>query len=94
MPGILDYIWHTAERLRVMRILEQIDHDTLTAYTALPSPQVLALLALLRTHTNTHTAYTALPSPQVLTLLALLRARTHTLCLPLSLPTRRSQAHR
>lgn len=37
--GILDYIWHTAERLRVTRILEQIDHDTLTAYTALPSPQ-------------------------------------------------------
>jgi len=37
--GVLDYIWHTAERLRVTRILEQIDHDTLTAYTALPSPQ-------------------------------------------------------
>ena len=37
--GILDYIWHTAERLRVTRILEQIDQDTLTAYTALPSPQ-------------------------------------------------------
>jgi hypothetical protein len=70
-----------------MRILEQIDHDTLTAYTALPSPQVLTLLALLRTHahTQTHTACTALPSPQVLTLLALLRARTHTLSLCLSI---------
>ncbi|EKX31012.1 hypothetical protein GUITHDRAFT_149551, partial [Guillardia theta CCMP2712] len=37
--GILDYIWHTADRLRVTRVLEQIDHITLTAYTALPSPQ-------------------------------------------------------
>ncbi len=37
--GVLDYIWHTAERLRVTRILEQIDHDTLTAFSALPSPQ-------------------------------------------------------
>ena len=37
--GILDYIWHTADRLRVTRVLEQIDHETLTAYTALPSPQ-------------------------------------------------------
>jgi len=37
--GVLDYLWHTAERLRVTRILQQIDHDTLTAFTALPSPQ-------------------------------------------------------
>mmetsp|Transcript_43214 Transcript_43214/g.105761 ORF Transcript_43214/g.105761 Transcript_43214/m.105761 type:complete len:582 (+) Transcript_43214:94-1839(+) len=36
--GVLDYIWHTADRLRPTRILEQVDNETLSAHTALPSP--------------------------------------------------------
>ena len=37
--GVLDYIWYTAERLRAVRVMEQVDRATLTAHTALPSPQ-------------------------------------------------------
>ena len=36
--GVLDYLWHTAERLRVTRVLQQIDHDTLTAFTVRAAP--------------------------------------------------------
>jgi mRNA deadenylase 3'-5' endonuclease subunit Ccr4 len=37
--GGLDYVWYSAERLRVTRVMEQIDYETLTASTALPNPQ-------------------------------------------------------
>jgi CCR4-NOT transcription complex subunit 6 len=37
--GVLDYIWYTAERLRATKVLEQVESDTLSACTALPSPQ-------------------------------------------------------